>query len=199
MESNHQFLNTVKFFPQWIVRFLFLGTFNPEGGALLDYYYRRPANGFWRILKAYFDPSDMYPIHTYEELVAFMQTFGIGCVDIIRSVEFPDEYAPQIFGQGYSDATLFTVNGFTRTYNFEEIQNYITNQPVKPFVCSTWGNRLGPSEFLHARNGFQQYCNVNNIEFTPLSSPSGRVYRGAMVQEINDNWHNSLDMCLQVH
>jgi hypothetical protein len=199
MEINHQFLNTVKFFPQWIVKFLFLGTFNPEGGAFVDYYYRRDKNGFWSILKAYFDPYDQYPINTYEELITFMRTFGIGCIDIIRTVEFPDEYTHKIIGKGYSDANLFRVKGFSRTYNFQAIQNFIANQPIKPFIFSTWGERNNPVEFRREKDGFQQFCELRKILYQALKSPSARVYRGAKIQEINDNWHNSLDMCLQVH
>ncbi|MBK7571717.1 MAG: hypothetical protein IPI10_08860 [Bacteroidetes bacterium] len=195
---NHQFLNTEIYIPQWTVKFLFLGTFNPEGGAVLDYYYRRPSNGFWKILKLYFDPYNNIPIDTYEGLVAFMKKFGIGCIDIINTVECPDHYVERIIGQGYSDAALFTVNGLTRHYNFENIQNFISNQSIKPFVFSTWGQRENPADFFEAKSGFLQYCDLNNIPFTSLASPSGRVYRGINIPIINENWHDSFDNCLQL-
>lgn len=193
MIINHQFLNTEKFIPQWTVKFLFLGTFNPKGGAVLDYYYRRPLNGFWKILKLYFDPYNKFPIDTFKELVTFMEKFGIGCIDIIKSIECPEEYADYIIGKGYSDAALFRVNGLTRHYNFDSIQYFISNQAIKPFVFSTWGKRENPVEFFESKNIFLNYCNINNILFTPLSSPSGRLYRGLNITLINDNWHDALD------
>ncbi len=193
---NHQFLNTDRFVPQWPVKFLFLGTFNPSGGAVLDYYYRRPYNGCWDILKTYFDPDNNYPIDTYEGLLKFMKTFGIGCIDIIKTVECPDDYADRIIGQGYSDSALFRVQGLTRDYNYLTIQDFISEQPIKPCVFSTWGQRANPNEFLNTLNEFLQYCNINNISFKRLSSPSGRKYRGNNIQIINDNWHDALDQCL---
>ena len=198
MIINHQFLNTERFIPQWPVKFLFLGTFNPQGGAVLDYYYRRPLNGFWKILKLYFDPYNTFPINTYEGLVTFMKTFGIGCIDIINTVECPDHFAENIVGKGYSDTALFKVNELTRHYNFENIQDFISNQSIKPFVFSTWGQRENPVEFFESKNTFLNYCNLNNIQFTPLSSPSGRMYRGKNIPLIVENWHDALDACLQV-
>jgi hypothetical protein len=195
MVVSHLFWETNKFIPQWDVKYLFLGTFNPScgGNVHLDYYYRRPSNGFWKILKEYFDPQNRYPIDTFNNLRTFMVDKKVGCIDIISSVDFPDSLQEEICGNGYEDSKLFRVKGFTRTYTYQSIQDFILNQNGKPCVFSTWGVRNNPNEFSEKLFTFQEFCRVNEIPFTNLPSPSGRVYKGNRIHEINQSWFNELD------
>jgi hypothetical protein len=197
MVVNHLFWETNKFIPQWDVKYLFLGTFNPGcgGNVHVDYYYRRPYNGFWIILKKYFDPQNQYPIDTFNNLKTFMVEKKIGCIDIISSVDFPDFRQNEICGDGYEDSRLFRVDGFTRTYTYQSIQEFILNQREKPCVYSTWGVRNNPNEFSQNLMNFTEFCRVNEISFNSLPSPSGRVYRGDRINDINQSWFNELNKC----
>ena len=100
MLISHQFLSKSYFFPNWEVDTLFIGTFNPSCGSPLDYYYQRKSNGFWKILKQY-DTGSNYDFSNFENLKSFMILKRFGCVDIIRSISFPDLDKNKICGKGY--------------------------------------------------------------------------------------------------
>jgi hypothetical protein len=51
---NHQLINEPFFVPKWNVKHLFLGTFNPEGGDPVPYFYGRSKNFTWKILNEVF-------------------------------------------------------------------------------------------------------------------------------------------------
>ncbi|GAC1306972.1 MAG: hypothetical protein NVSMB24_18090 [Mucilaginibacter sp.] len=192
MEVIHQFYNTHKFYPEWDVTYLFLGTFNPICGQQLDYYYyRRKTNGFWKILKKHFDPIDEYNIDTYEELRRFMIEKKIGCIDVICNVSFPDEKRSLICGEGFEDSTLFTVKKFIREYTFEEIKQFVIVNKT-PKIFSTWGKRDKPNEFNERIAQFSAFCEQNNVTFIKLPSPSGRLYRGVNIPIITNEWINKL-------
>lgn len=197
MIIHHQFIHSHIRFPIWEVDTLFLGTFNPSCGQQLDYYYKRPQNGFWKILKHY-DVNNDYDFNNIDSLIQFMTIKGFGCIDIIETLDFPDEFDNQVCGQGYSDSILFTVNGFIRTYIFDQIQEFIIQNNVQN-VFSTWGTRNNPVEFRNEVNGFQLFCHQNNISFTRLKSPSGRLYRGGGIDSINNNWWENLDPIFDNH
>ena len=101
MTIEHQFLRSEYFFPNWNINTLFLGTFNPICGEQLDYYYRRSFNGFWKILKHY-DENEIYNFTDFNQLKRFMIDKKFGCVDIIRTVTFPDVDGQKICGNGYT-------------------------------------------------------------------------------------------------
>lgn len=189
MIVTHQFLDSGYFFPTWEVNKLFLGTFNPSCGQQVDYYYRRESNGFWKILKRYNNGNE---IGDFTQLREFMRINHFGCVDVIRSVEFPDTKESDICGNGYSDDKLFTVTDFTRIYNFEQIKNYIIEHQITN-VFSTWGGREKPKEFKVLLNEFRQFCTQRGVDYTPLSSPSGWMYYDDNIEKINTEWWSSLD------
>ena len=55
---NHQFINEPFFLPDWEVKHLLIGTFNPEkiseGGVSVNYYYGRQKNQTWKLLSNIF-------------------------------------------------------------------------------------------------------------------------------------------------
>ncbi|WP_289060370.1 hypothetical protein [uncultured Zobellia sp.] len=63
---NHQFLNMPFYTPDWEISHLFLGTFNPEGGDNVNYFYGRSKNKTWKLLSEIFN-EDFNP----EELEIF--------------------------------------------------------------------------------------------------------------------------------
>lgn len=191
MRVDHQFLHEDFFFPNWEVNKLFLGTFNPACGQELDYYYRRIANGFWRILKHY-DPDNVYDFREFDQLKNFMRHHHFGCVDVVGSVEFPDHRHNEICGSGYEDSKLFRVQGFLRDYNFVQIKQFIEEHHVTG-VFTTWGARSAPVEFVELKEDLRLFCEARGLMYVPLKSPSGRLYRGASIERINKAWWDILD------
>jgi hypothetical protein len=192
MKINHQFLDKKYFFPNWKIKTLFIGTFNPECGETLDYYYRRKHNGFWSILNKYNSPKMCLTKLQFDDLKKFMVENKFGCVDVIKSISFLDENKENICGKGYSDSNLFTVKGYNREYNFEEIKTYVKLNKVQ-YVFSTWGKRCKPKEFRMKIEDFQNFCSINGINFIHLDSPSGRIYKQNNKENINSNWWENLD------
>lgn len=191
MIIEHQFLHSEYFFPNWKVNILFIGTFNPICGEQLDYYYRRSSNGFWKILKHY-DENEIYNFTDFNHLKSFMIDNKFGCVDVIRSVSFPDVDRPKICGKGYTDNNLFKTKLYSREYNFEQIKKFILDNKVKN-VFTTWGCRDNPKEFRNLLIDFQSFCDTNRILYVQLISPSGRMYKGDNINNINVNWWTNLD------
>jgi hypothetical protein len=50
---KHQFKTSSFSKPNWEIKLLFIGTFNPEGGESVPYYYGRNKNKFWELLAIY--------------------------------------------------------------------------------------------------------------------------------------------------
>ncbi len=195
MIIEHQFIHSEYFFPNWKVDKLFIGTFNPMCGEQLDYYYRRKSNGFWKILNRYNSQNTELKDFTFSNLKNFMINKEIGCVDVIRSVSFPNKDKDKICGSGYTDSNLFKIKEYIRDYNFEQIKEYIQNKKIK-YVFSTWGNRCNPKEFGDKVMELNNFCSYNGVVFIQLNSPSGRLYKGDKVNIINSNWWNNLDSLL---
>ena len=141
MKTNHQLLNLV---PNWQVKHLFVGTFNPEGGASVRYFYGRNRNRTWELL------SDIFKLKMDVIRYDFIENIkqaGIACIDIIQSIEFDEKIiSPEyILGKGYSDSKIIN-NKVTRVYNTETIINIISENPgIK--VYSTWGKGSNLTEW----------------------------------------------------
>lgn len=135
---HHQLLNKPFFTPNWVVRHLFIGTFNPHGGEVVSYFYGRPKNQTWKLLSeifgVIFDPNT-------DDFFELIQKHHIACMDMIRSVDAPEADVENIIGRGYSDSKI--INGkVQREYNTSQILTVIQNNPgIK--VYSTWGK--GPT------------------------------------------------------
>ena len=194
MTIQHQFLDSDIFVPNWEINTLFLGTFNPICGEPLDYYYRRKSNGFWKIIK-HFDSQNEFDFTNFEDLKKFMTLKRFGCIDVIRSVTFPEVDKNKICGRGYSDDNLFRIKNYSREYNFDYIQTFTLERGVSN-IYTTWGCRNSPKEFRNLLSDFENYCNVNQVRLVNLKSPSGRVYKGEEIQRINSNWFYHLNPIL---
>jgi len=139
---NHQFLEQDFFIPQWKIKHLFLGTFNPAGGDPVTYFYARPKNFTWKIL------NELFPNEFRDGNLCLRSDFfdqlkdnGIACMDMIRNVQIPEQDAHLVTGKGYSDAKIIK-NRVIREYNTSWINKVISANPgIK--VYSTWGT--GPN------------------------------------------------------
>ena len=191
MKIVHQFLKKEYYIPTWKIKFLFIGTFNPICGEKVDYYYRRPSNGFWKILEKY-NTKDKFDFSTFHGIRKFMIEKEFGCIDIINSVTFPDSDKNEICGIGYTDRNLFRVKNYNREYNINGLKGLIEKNDIS-HIFSTWGKRDKPKEFKVIVREINRICANKNIVFKNLSSPSGRLYRGNQKNIINNNWYGDLD------
>lgn len=191
MKILHQFLQEEYYIPTWKIKFLFIGTFNPICGEKVDYYYRRPSNGFWKILEKY-NTNDKFDFSTFHGIRKFMTETEFGCIDIINSVTFPDSDKNEICGIGYTDRNLFRVKNYNREYNINGLKGLIEKNDIS-HIFSTWGKRDKPNEFRVIVQEINRICANKNIVFKNLSSPSGRLYRGNQKNIINNNWYDNLD------
>lgn len=174
----HQLSTESFYIPQWEIKHLFLGTFNPSGGETVKYYYGRPRNQTWNLLSKIFNDS-LNP--NSKEFFEKLKAHKIGCVDLIHSVTCPDEDISDIIGRGYSDNKI--INGSVkRIYNTEIILDLIRSNP-NCLIYSTWGKGSTIKDWK------KETEKIKNI--TPLVSPSlvARVPAGVEKYEFMlSNW-----------
>lgn len=179
---QHQLKNEPYYFPTWEVKYLFLGTFNPEGGEEVKYYYGRPKNNFWSVLSEIFN-VDFSP--NSSDFFDLLKEYEIGCIDIIDSINVDKNQLDDILGKGYKDSKIIN-NKVQRTYNTANIIKFLgKNEHIK--VYSTWGVGSSLKEWS---------SEVNKIkDITPLVSPSqaARVPKGTKKYDyILSDWKNKI-------
>ncbi|MCK6612042.1 MAG: hypothetical protein L6Q78_13495 [Bacteroidia bacterium] len=164
---KHQLANQPFYTPNWEVKYLLLGTFNPDGGELVKYYYGRPKNQTWRILSELFS-EDFDP--KKDDFLNKLKLHKIACMDMIHQVNSPSNRLNEILGKSYKDTAI--INKFVnRTYRTDSILQVIANNNNIQ-VFSTWGNGLKLKDWKNEVNKIQ--------EIIPLVSPSlaARVPKG---------------------
>jgi|TARA_B110000977_G_C11000899_1_gene463777 G:T/U-mismatch repair DNA glycosylase len=160
--DKHQFHNKDFYVPNWDIKFLFIGTYNPSGGDTVPYYYGRKTNRHWKLLSEVFNID--FNVHN-ESFFKDIKNHKIGCIDLIHSVTFEQEFKELITGKGYNDNELFRKRHI-KSYHTDEIINVIRK------------NNLNKVYFTRTRNGFQNEQKVelqkieNICEVVYLSSPS---------------------------
>lgn len=181
---NHQLLDKSFFIPKWDCKTLVLGTFNPDGGDCINYFYGRKSNYFWKAISAIDNKNELFYYtlitNNRNDYFELMKNRKFGCTDVIKMIECPNEVIGNVNGRGYNDQVLF--NGqIIRHYNFDDIKNYIVTHSQKTVkvtkIINTVGNRFDlptPLEFSDHLSDFIKFCKINNIEF--ISSPSASAY-----------------------
>lgn len=159
-------------FPNWEIKHLFIGTFNPEGGDSVSYFYGREKNFFWKVLSDIFSENFDPKSSNFNDLLVKQK---IACVDMIKSVqrndkqEFSEKQLMEITRKGYSDSKI--INGsIKREYNTLKILRIIETNNSN--VYSTWGNGSNLKDWKNE---------ISKIPFTAnLISPSpvARVPKG---------------------
>lgn len=161
MKIEHQFLNENYFIPNWEVKFLFIGTFNPNGGEKVKYFYGRKANYLWNVLSKIFeDEFNPYKEDKSKNFFKIISKHGIACVDLIKFVDFDENKfdKSRILGKGYKDSSIINTK-VERSYNTEAILNLINKYPnIKVF--STWGRGSNLKEW---KNEVEQIPNLVNL------------------------------------
>ena len=179
---NHQFSSESFYIPNWEVQHLFVGTFNPEGGARVPYYYGREKNQLWPLLSEIFHAEFNPSSDNFWEL---LRRHKIACIDMIHSVTASEEHIDAIIGKGYKDSEIIN-RAVARTYNTSSIIQLIAkNHGIR--VYSTWGNGSSLREW---RAEVQQLGAL-----IPLVSPSlaARVPKGeAKYNYLFSDWLNKV-------
>ena len=184
--SNKEFYLT----PNWKINHLFIGTFNPEGGENVNYFYGRSRNKTWELISEIFK-TELNP--TNLDFFDKIKDLGIACVDMIASIKKSDNSMfstiedADIFGKGYTDSILFKKK-YSLEFNTEQINELISkNSNIKAY--STWGN--GPSH----KNWKTE---ISKIKFTNnLVSPSmaARVPKGEKkIDYMLNDWKSKISI-----
>lgn len=173
---DHQFLDSKFFLPNWNVKTLVLGTFNPSCGEVTDYFYGRCHNNFWRTIEEISYLDYRWFQNNLERKMQFMKEKEFGCADVIKSIFLSERVKKKdICGSGYSDQILFTGNKCTLTYHFQEIKSFIKESNVSKII-HTWGKRENPILFKKHIDDLKLFCEQNNaLYIDECPSPSGRL------------------------
>ncbi len=155
MEIKHHFHNRDFYSPNWEIKFLFIGTFNPLGGETVKYYYGRKRNRFWKLLSEVFR-TDLDPNN--ESFLKDIQYHKIGCIDLIKSVSFDKKYRELILGKGYKDSELFKSN-IVKTYNTNEILNFIDKNNLNTVYFTNSGKSFNKEQKLELKK-IEDVCKV---------------------------------------
>lgn len=161
-DIQHQFAQKEWFVPDWKLKVLILGTFNPEGGKPVPYFYGRERNHTWSII-SHCIGQDLHP-NQGEDFFNSIQSMGIGCMDLLRSIKVPVEGVDNIQGKGYADSNLFKGTN-QRNYMTAEILSVIERNPGV-CVLPTWGKG---SSFL--KRDWQQIERLPSMPSLPSPSP----------------------------
>jgi len=155
LRNNHQLKNNIFYLPNWEVKHLFIGTFNPSGGETVPYYYGRKRNRFWKLLSEVFeielDPNS-------ESFFDDIKKLKIGCIDLINSITFEEKYKEDVLGKGYKDSVLFKKN-IEKSYNTSEILKFISENDLTQVYFTNSGSSLNKEQKLELKK-IDEVCKV---------------------------------------
>lgn len=219
---NHQAIQFSWITPLQVLnpRTLVLGSFNPynPNNHIVDYYYGRQSNFFWRrvaILMGYDEFYFFDPLEANKRKLSAMNN-RFCCLDLINNISFDGEdevlltnYINKNVYKGFSDGKIFTsqaLNGLvslTREYNQYILETLSTTKTITKVMHTMGNNRIenplnvNPQEAHLDVNGFagfmrqvHEVCVARNIEFIiPSFSPSAyAVRRGSVELADLDSW-----------
>lgn len=173
MKIEHQLLSKDFFLPKWPIKHLFLGTFNPEGGKPVNYFYGRVnvkgnGNQTWPLLSKVF--RTQLDVNNPDTFFDEIKMHGIACMDMIQEVDAPIELEEYINGKGYNDKKIIN-NLVTRKYNTQNILKVIEANPnVK--VYTTWGMAN------HIREWQLEVAKIPDLNTLVSPSMAARVPKG---------------------
>ena len=164
---------------------LVLGSFNPffEDGQVVDYFYGRPSNYFWKVIAqlAGHQNEDHFLKNINHKLDFMNNRFC--CIDVIDSIVFTSENEPILqeyinkkIKSGFLDQHIFksktqfvskTNSGtvyLKRNYNHAIIESLLKSSSIKRVVHTMGSNRItdqtaNPKEKRLAIDGFEGYIN----------------------------------------
>ncbi len=178
----HQLKDKYFYFPNWELKYLLVGTFNPTGGDRVNYFYGRESNYCWPTLSKIFE-KELNP--ESESFIEALKELGIACVDMIDSVDVEDSWKDKVTGKGYSDSNIIRKK-VIREYNTEDILKIIEANPNVQ-VFSTWGK--GPQ----LKVWIVEIQKIDNLIKLVSPSAAARVPKGAKKEAyIFDDWSQKI-------
>ncbi|MCB9426333.1 MAG: hypothetical protein H6584_04815 [Flavobacteriales bacterium] len=184
IEVKHQFKNEDFYIPNWKIKYLFLGTFNPSGGEMVNYFYGRSRNQTWPLLSHIFGVD--FNLNDKVDFFNQLRKQGIACMDIIDTVIINEVDKDKVVGKGYKDGNIINKK-VKRLYNTDLINETIEkNSNVKVFT--TWGKG---SELKEWRD---EISKVNQLNSLVSPSMAARVPKGMKKYEyMLDNWKSAIN------
>lgn len=131
---QHQLITNQHYIPKWNINYLLVGTFNPNGGEQVNYYYGRKTNMTWKLVSSIFG-EEINPNNP--NFIQLLIKYKIGCIDLISSVTCDEAKIPHIIGNGYSDSKIINKK-VIREYNTVIINKLSKSNPNLQ-IFTTWG------------------------------------------------------------
>ena len=166
----HQNSNGRELFPDWKVKYLFIGTFNPSwnnpNGNNACYFYER-SRYFWRVLPRFFNSSSLENTLITEK-ISFCKRHGIGFTDLIKgvnNVDFFNEHHQELIVNFRDEALLEFAEDLD--FNTGNIIQYILNSQSISRIYFT----------LLANNPNLINAAINEIEIEFQNNPQINTHR----------------------
>lgn len=184
--TNHQFKGHQFYVPKHELKYLFIGTFNPEFGDKVPYYYGRKSNYFWEVISNIFNTV----INPFEEnFFKKLEDLKIGCLDIVDSLTYEEKYHELINGKGYADEVIFKKkNNIKINYNTNQIIDLVKKNRLKEIYITNKGDVFRKEQILEIKS-INNFCNIINI-----SSPSQYNVHKKGVENVIDDWKLNLNL-----
>ncbi len=205
MPCQHRFINDL--LPEYPLKYLFVGTFNPEWDRPNDnanWFYGRQRNSFWKILPGVFEGPNLYPQRLNPEVLkTFCINRSIGISDIIRNIPNAEINNPAhvswiskvkdkdlerfnvLEATSIEDLILRnkkTLMGvyLTRYQHTLPIGNPTVNFPNRGFILNQW-------------NHIVETCNQSGIHHSDLVTPSNGYFVLNVEQKIQ-HWREHINV-----
>lgn len=179
----HQFCKQKFYEPTWKIKHLFLGTFNPLGGEIVNYYYGRGKNQTWPTLSLIFNCK--FTPASVEEFLNLIEEKQIACLDVIDELRTPDNSVDVVFGKGYKDSSIINTT-VIRKYNTARVINIIKKNPGVN-VYSTWGKGSNLSEWT------KEISKIGKIINLVSPSLAAKVPKGTeKISYIVNDWQSKI-------
>ena len=166
--------------PNWKVKTLFIGTFNPEDEFKEDnkalYYYGRGRNLFWKVLSAFAGISEIDNSDLNHQLV-FLKKNEIGLTDLLVRINDANsdvaEHKKKL--STVLDSEIETFNSFE--WNTTNVIEFLkTNGVENVYFTKQGSNRINSNTntFESQIQLIENYCKENDIFSSRLHTPSGQ-------------------------
>lgn len=154
------------------VRWIFLGTFNPEASCNpAHFYYSRPQNHFWRLLPEVFGMPSLKNAST-DEKIAFSRLMKVGFIDLIRTVDVPSG-SECTYDDAYID---------NKVAEWNDVISHLTNLQTVEKVLFTRKSFQDIPNIRKQIVEIQSFCVEKGIAFSFLPTPA-RIYSAEKLGE----------------
>ena len=197
MPCNHRFQNDL--YPNHILRYLFVGTFNPEwnnpNGNNANWFYGRHTNSFWNIMPTTFGHPNLNNAQNRQDPQAWRQYCldnGIGLTDMIETIldANEEEHQNQIIGFLDDQLEIFQQIQLTDIPRLIEANA----QSLCGVYLTRYCHTLNQNGLFHNRwTQIENLCDNHGIHHSCLVTPSNGFMMP--VAEKVQIWQNEINNC----